>query len=128
MLRKIREMCKCQKGFTLVELMVVIAIIGILAAIAVPKMAGSTNAAKDAKLTADLSTVDSALVLYYANNNTTYPTDAQGLDKLVTDNLINAVPQDAKGNALSYKDNGDGTYTLKGKNSASNDVKSPNSK
>ena len=59
-----------QKGFTLVELMVVIAILGVLAAIAIPKFNDSTTLANTAKIEADLSTIDSALVMYQANGNT----------------------------------------------------------
>jgi len=74
MLIKLRKMMTNQKGFTLVELLVVIAIIGILAAIAIPKMANSSNVAKDGQLRANLSTVDSALMMYRANTGS-YPAD-----------------------------------------------------
>ena len=66
MMTKIRQRLN-QKGFTLVELMVVIAILGILAAIAIPKFSDSTSAANTAKIAADLRTIDSALVMYQAN-------------------------------------------------------------
>lgn len=66
MMTKIRHRLN-QKGFTLVELMVVIAILGILAAIAIPKFSDSTSAANTAKIAADLRTIDSALVMYQAN-------------------------------------------------------------
>ena len=69
MMTKIRQRLN-QKGFTLVELMVVIAILGILAAIAIPKFSDSTSAANTAKIAADLRTIDSAIVMYQANGNT----------------------------------------------------------
>ena len=68
MMMKIRNRLN-QKGFTLVELMVVIAILGVLAAIAIPKFVDSTAAANTAKIAADLSTIDSAIVMYQANGN-----------------------------------------------------------
>lgn len=56
-----------KKGFTLVELVVVIAILGILAAVAVPKLSGSTNKAKWSAHVANVRTIESALSLYEAN-------------------------------------------------------------
>ena len=65
MMTKIRKRLN-QKGFTLVELMVVIAILGVLSAIAIPKFTDSTAAANTAKIQADLRTIDAAIVMYQA--------------------------------------------------------------
>lgn len=68
-----KNFIKNQKGFTLVELVVVIAIIGILAGIAVPRFMEATASARGAKIVADMRTIESAVIIYYAKNGT-YPT------------------------------------------------------
>ncbi len=66
-------MKKQRKGFTLVELVIVIAILGILAAYAVPKYQGLVEQARSAEARAQLGTVRSALGIYYAKNHGVYP-------------------------------------------------------
>ena len=60
---------KNNKGFTLVELLVVIAIIGILAVVAVPALFKNINKAKVADLEADYNAIKSAALSYYTDNN-----------------------------------------------------------
>jgi general secretion pathway protein G len=74
MLLAMRKKMKNQQGFTLIELMVVIAILGILAAIAIPRFTNATQSANIAKAHADLATIDSAISLYEANNAGADPT------------------------------------------------------
>ena len=62
-----------QGGFTLVELLVVIIIIGILAAVAIPQFGDASSDAKIAALDQNLSCVRSAIELYYYQHNNTYP-------------------------------------------------------
>jgi prepilin-type N-terminal cleavage/methylation domain-containing protein len=71
-------MKKQRKGFTLVELVIVIAILGILAAYAVPKYQGLVEQARSAEARAQLGTVRSALGIYYAKNHGQYPATLDG--------------------------------------------------
>ncbi len=57
-----------KKGFTLIELVVVIAILGILAALAIPRLSGSTQKAKETTNEANIRTIQSAISLYEAEN------------------------------------------------------------
>lgn len=68
MMQKIRRQLQNEKGFTLMELMVVIAVIGILAAMVLPKFATATASSQEAKAKADVRTVIGALEIYYADN------------------------------------------------------------
>jgi len=81
-----------KKGFTLIELMIVVAIIGILAAIAIPKFADLINKSKEGATKGALSSVRGALQVYYGDNEGWFPTD--NLDVLVLNaKYINSIPQ-----------------------------------
>jgi prepilin-type N-terminal cleavage/methylation domain-containing protein len=60
-------------GFTLIELMIVAAIIAILAMIALPKFADMVRKAKEASLRGDLGMMRSCLTIYYSDNEGLYP-------------------------------------------------------
>ena len=62
-----------KKGFTLIELLVVIAIIGLLSTLAVVALGSARQKARDSKRLSDLKQVQTALELYYTDNNS-YPT------------------------------------------------------
>ncbi len=70
-------------GFSLIELVIVIAILGILAAVAVPRMSRGAAGATSSRLRADLATMRSALELYYVEHNNTYPAVADFANALV---------------------------------------------
>jgi general secretion pathway protein G len=71
-----------QGGFTLVEIMVVVVIIGILGMLVVPKLLGRTGEARVTAARTDIATIMQALKLYKLDNQR-YPTTEQGLQALV---------------------------------------------
>lgn len=73
---------KAQRGFTLIEVMVVVVILGILAAFIIPKLMDRPDAARVAKAKSDIGAIESALNLYRLDNHR-YPTTDEGLEALV---------------------------------------------
>ncbi len=71
-----------QAGFTLLEVMVVIVILGIMASMVVPRLMGQAGKAKTQKAVSDITKFEQALEMYKLDNNR-YPTTDQGLDALV---------------------------------------------
>ena len=74
--------CKA-RGFTLIEIMVVVVIMGILASLVVPKLISRTGESRVAAARVDISTVMQSLKLYKLDNQR-YPTTEQGLQSLIT--------------------------------------------
>ena len=70
------------RGFTLIEIMVVIVILGVLAALVVPRVLDRPDEARNIAAKADLATIVSALKLYRLDNQR-FPTTEQGLSALV---------------------------------------------
>lgn len=84
-----------QAGFTLIELMVVVVILAVLAAIAVPRLMDRPDEARIVKAEQDIAAISSALKLYKLDNFQ-YPTTDQGLEALVTQPTSEPQPQNWK--------------------------------
>src|SRR3990167_2326130 len=81
-----------QKGFSLIEIMVVIVILGILASIVVPKIISRPDEARAVKAKQDILAIQSALDLYKLDNGS-YPTTDQGIIALVEKPTTNPAPR-----------------------------------
>jgi general secretion pathway protein G len=120
---------RAQQGFTLIEIMVVVIILGILAAIVAPNVIGRIDQAQITRVQSDLRGIENALK-FYRLDNFAYPTSEQGLEALVSrpadPNIRNwkpggyldrgAVPRDPWGNPYLYLNPGNhgeiDVYTL----------------
>lgn len=101
-------------GFTLIEIMVVVVILGILAAVVVPRIMNRPDEARTVKAKQDIRVLEGALNLYKLDNFS-YPTTQQGLDALVTKpsgepeprnykagGYVQKLPRDPWGNPYQY--------------------------
>src|SRR5882672_7157395 len=86
---KLKELSK--KGFTLIELMIVVAIIGILAAIAIPKFASLIRKSAEGASKGNLGSIRSALSIYYGDLEGQYPTNLTSLT--ISAKYLAEVPQ-----------------------------------
>jgi general secretion pathway protein G len=102
------------RGFTLIEIMVVVVIMGVLAALVVPKLLSRTGESKVAAAKVDIATLMQALKLYKLDNQR-YPTTEQGLQALITKptagpaangwkagGYLEKMPKDPWGNPYQY--------------------------
>ncbi|HUU71150.1 MAG TPA: type II secretion system major pseudopilin GspG [Burkholderiales bacterium] len=87
------------KGFTLIEVMVVVVILAVLAALIVPRVVGRTDEARAVAAKQDIAAIMQSLKLYRIDNSR-YPTNAQGLEALVSRPTTEPQP----GNWKSYLD------------------------
>ena len=114
-----------QRGFTLIEIMVVVVILGILAALVVPQVMNRPDQAKVTVAKGDIKAIGAALDMYKLDNYS-YPSTQQGLDALVEkpggnpqpknwnrDGYLKRVPKDPWGNEYQYLSPGtEGQYDL----------------
>lgn len=116
---------RSQSGFTLIEIMVVVVILGILAALVVPQVMNRPDQAKVTVAKGDIKAIGAALDMYKLDNFA-YPSTQQGLEALVSrpsgnppaknwskDGYLKKLPIDPWGNPYQYLSPGSkGTYDL----------------
>ena len=86
-----------RKGFTLVELMVVVLIVTILAAVAMPLLSGRIDSSKWSEANAGAGTIRTAVRAYFAENPTAAQTLSGGLDVAATQAVLGFSAQDLSG-------------------------------
>lgn len=106
---------KQRQGFTLIEIVAVLAILGMMAIMLMPSIDIASNKAKDTKMVSDLVSLDSAVKLYRMENKE-YPSN---LDELRHDGyVVDKIYKDAKNNEFEYDFSKEAdTYTLTGEKS-----------
>jgi general secretion pathway protein G len=81
-----------QQGFTLLEIMVVIVILGILASMVVPNLLSSQERANEQKAISDITALESSLTMYKMDNYN-FPSSEQGLEALVDQTDVEPLPR-----------------------------------
>jgi general secretion pathway protein G len=81
-----------QRGFTLIEILVVVMILGLLISLAAPRIMGRTDDARVVKAMADIKAVEEALQLYKLDSSR-YPTTEQGLLALIEQPTTGQIPR-----------------------------------
>jgi general secretion pathway protein G len=112
---------RAHAGFTLIEIMVVVFILGLLVTLVAPKIIGRTDEARRTKALADIKGIEEALNLFKLDNGF-YPTTDQGLQALVTrpsnaknysaEGYLDKLPIDPWGNPYTYFGDGQ-NYIIK---------------
>lgn len=113
-MKKLNLRRRAQRGFTLIEIMVVVVIMGVLAALVVPKLLNRAGESKIAAAKVDIATIMQALKLYKLDNQR-YPTTDQGLPALIekptggpaangwkAGGYVEKMPKDPWGNQYQY--------------------------
>ena len=104
-----------QAGFTLIEIMVVVFILGLLVTLVAPKIIGRTDQARQTKAVADIKAIEQALKLFKLDNGF-FPSTAEGVNALVQapararrfnpDGYLDKVPLDPWGQEYAYFNDG----------------------
>ncbi|UZD64089.1 type II secretion system major pseudopilin GspG [Marinobacter sp. AN1] len=114
-----------QRGFTLIEIMVVMVILGLLVAVVAPNIMGRSDQAKVTIAKTQMNNIANALDMYRLDNSH-YPSTQQGLEALVSrpsgspeprnwnpEGYLKSVPEDPWGNRYEYQSPGaEGAYDL----------------
>lgn len=112
---------KGKKGYTLLELLVVIAVIGIIATIGLVSYTGTQRKARDTKRRGDLKSITNALEQYYAVCGSLYPTPPGGSATAMytsitctspATTIMTTVPKDPSGNAYTCAGCSSTAYTI----------------
>jgi len=103
---KLRQNKTHEQGFTLLEIMVVLVIIGVLAAMVAPRFIERADEAKVDSTKAQMKTIAQAMKLYRLQHGS-YPSSSEGINALVTADkngkrYLDSLPKDAWGNPFIY--------------------------
>ncbi|MCA9292072.1 MAG: prepilin-type N-terminal cleavage/methylation domain-containing protein [Phycisphaerales bacterium] len=92
--RPMRVINRTKRGFTLIEILIVVVILGILAAIVIPQFTNASTDAANASLRSQLQTIRSQLELFRVQNGDTYPDLINnGWDDLVDNDYLQSAPR-----------------------------------
>ena len=110
-----------QAGFTLIEIMVVVFILGLLVTLVAPRIIGRTDEARVTKAKADIKAIEEALNMFKLDNGF-YPSTAEGIAALVQapprakrfnpDGYLSKIPIDPWGNEYVYSTDGRDTIVM----------------
>lgn len=123
MQRTHRTRSRARGGFTLMEVLLVLAILGVIGALVVPNLLGSQQTANIKAARNDIKRIEAAVGIYAQDHAGTPPTDFSALTEpyekegIQNDPVLEAIPKDPWGNEYNYKydTNGSGHQKLKTK-------------